>query len=153
MAGFSSRRWDRFSDLEREVGRLFEVFQPSRQQRVRVYPPLNLYETAEAYLVTAEAPGLDLASLDLSIAGETLTIRGERKRPDSVAEEAYRRQERFFGRWSRSVTLPGRVDSEAVSAHYADGILAVTLPKSRENRPRQIAVSVAGDQATEVTTS
>jgi HSP20 family protein len=145
MPGMSgpSRRWDPFGEFQREVGRLFESLNSPRAWRTRAYPALNLYETEDAYVITAEAPGMDLASLDLSLTGETLTIRGERKRAEAVAEESYRRQERPFGRWSRSLTLPGRLDGARVAAHYANGILTVTLPKAEEARPRQIAVTTA----------
>jgi HSP20 family protein len=81
--------------------------------------------------------------VDLSITGETLTIRGDRKRAEGVSEESYRRQERQFGRWTRTVTLPDRVNSTNVSATFANGVLTVTLPKAEEAKPRQINVTPA----------
>ena len=66
---------------------------------------------------------------------------GERKRSDGVSEESFRRQERQFGRWTRTVTLPDRVNSNDVTASFADGILTVTLPKSEAAKPRQISVT------------
>jgi HSP20 family protein len=89
-------------------------------------------------------PGTTPEDLDLSITGETLTMRGDRKRPEGVADESYRRQERSFGRWTRTVTLPDRVDSTQVSAGFANGILTVTIPKAESARPRQITVAAAG---------
>ena len=145
MPGMSgpSRRWDPFGEFQREVGRLFETLHSPRAWRARAYPALNLYETDDAYLVAAEVPGMDPSALDLSLTGESLTIRGERKRPEGVAEERYRRQERPFGRWSRSLTLPGRIDDARVAAHYTHGVLMITLPKAEEARSRQIAVTTA----------
>jgi HSP20 family protein len=70
-------------------------------------------------------------------------MRGERKRPEGVSDESYRRQERPFGRWSRTVTLPDRVDSAQVSATFAHGILTVSIPKAESARPRQISVTAA----------
>ena len=139
----SPPRWDPFREFQREVGRIFETLGTPRAWRARSDPSLNLYETEVAFLVAVEAPGMDASAFDLSLVGETLTLRGERKRPDGVAEESYRRQERPFGRWSRSLALPGRVDGERVSAHYADGVLTVNLPKAEELRPRQIAVTTS----------
>ena len=143
MSGLgSSRRWDPIRDFERQVGRLFQTLQnPSAWTVARPYPTLNLYEMERAFVLTAEVPGMDAGSLDLSLTGDTLTLRGERKRPEGVVEESYRRQERPFGKWARSVTLPGAVDGENVAAQYAHGILTVTLPKAEDVRPRQIAVS------------
>ncbi len=140
----SSRQGDPFRDFEREVGRLFQTLQtPQAWRAARPYPSLNLYEIESAFVLTAEVPGMDAGSLDLSLAGDTLTLRGERKRPEGVVEDSYRRQERPFGKWSRSVTLPGGVEGEKVAAHYAHGVLTVTLPKAAEGRPRQIAVTTS----------
>ncbi len=145
MSGLNwQRRWDPFRDLQREVGRLFESMEPAQHWRVaRGVPPINLYDAGEQYILTAQLSGVGPDEVDLSITGETLTMRGDRKRSEGVAEESYRRQERQFGRWTRTVTLPDRVDSTKVSATFADGVLTVTLPKAEEARPRQISVTPA----------
>jgi len=102
---------------------------------------MNLADAGDRYILTVPAPGMSPEALDLSITGEALTQRGERKRPDGVGDESYRRQERPFGRWTRTVTLPDRVETASASAAYALGVLTVTLPKAESARPRQIAVS------------
>lgn len=136
------RRWDPFRDFQREVGRLFETFEPLTSWRVpRPFPAVNLYDTGDAYILTAQLPGVGPDELDLSITGETLTLKGERKRPEGVKEESYRRQERQFGRWSRTITLPDRVETNDVAASFVNGILTVTLPKSETSKPRQINVT------------
>lgn len=135
---------DPFREFQREVGRLFESIEPPQLWRVaRGTPPINIYDAGEHYLLTALLPGMGPDEVELSITGETLTIRGERKRPEAVSEESYRRQERPFGRKVRTVTLPDRIDGSAVSASFADGVLTVTLPKAQEARPRQINVTPA----------
>jgi HSP20 family protein len=142
MSGLNwQRRWDPFRDFQREVGRLFETFEPLSHWRVaRAYPAVNLYDVGEGYVLTAQLPGVGPADVDLSITGETLTLRGERKRTEGVSEESYRRQERQYGKWTRTVTLPDRVESGEVSASFANGILTVNLPKSEAAKPRQISV-------------
>ena len=136
------RHWDPFRDFQREVGRLFETIEPLTQWRVaRAFPPLNLYDSGGNYILTAQLPGIGPADVDLSITGDTLTIRGERKRTEGVSDESYRRQERQYGRWARTITLPDRVESGEATASFADGILTVTLPKSETARPRQISVT------------
>ncbi len=136
------RRWDPFRDFQREVGRLFETFEPLQPLRVpRAFPPVNLYDVGESYVMTAELPGVTPEDVDLSITGEMLTLRGERKRPEGVTDDNYRRQERPFGRWARTVTLPERIEGGGVTAGFANGILTVTLPKAEDARPRQITVS------------
>jgi HSP20 family protein len=145
MSGMNwQRRWDPFRDFQREVGRLFESLEPVQHWRVpRGVPPINLYDSGEQYILTAQLPGVGPDEVDLSITGETLTIRGDRKRAEGIAEESYRRQERQFGRWTRTVTLPDRVNITNVSASFANGVLTVTLPKAEDAKPRQISVTPA----------
>jgi HSP20 family protein len=141
------RRWDPFQELQREVGRLFESLEPFQvQRRVHLYPPLNLYDAGDRYILSAQLPGIAPGEIDLAITGETLTMRGERKRTEGVKDDSYRRQERPMGRWSRTLTLPDRVDRTQVSASFANGILTVSLPKAESTRPRHITVT-AGVEA------
>lgn len=136
------RRWDPFHEFQREVGRLFETLEPLQTFRVtRNFPPVNLYDAGDRYILTAPVPGMAPEDLDLSITGETLTVRGERKRSEGVSDESYRRQERPLGKWTRTVTLPDRVEGEDISASYAQGVLTVTLPKAESARPRHISVT------------
>lgn len=141
------RRWDPLRDLQREVGRLFENLEPIQAWRAqRHFPAINLYDTGDSYVLSAELPGMTAEELDLALTGETLTLRGERKRPVGVPEENFRRQERQFGRWARTITLPERVDGSRVNAGFAHGILTVTLPKAEEAKPRHITVSSTASQ-------
>src|SRR5262245_60005738 len=143
MSGLPWQRgWDPFRELQREVGRIIETFDPFQvARRVQAYPPMNPYDAGDHYMLTAQLPGVTSGEIELTFTGETLTIRGERKRPEGIKDETYRRQERPMGRWSRTVTLPVRVDNEQVSASFANGILTINLPKAAGARPRQIAVT------------
>jgi HSP20 family protein len=147
MSGLNWQRgWDPFRDFQREVGRLFDSLEPLQPFRLaRGVPPINLYDAGERYVLTVQLPGVGPEEVDLSITGETLTLRGERKRTDAVHDESYRRQERPFGRWTRAVTLPDRVDGAQVTAAFANGVLTVLLPKAEEARPRQINVATASN--------
>jgi HSP20 family protein len=139
------RRWDPFQELQKEMGRLFESLDPMQSRRqIHRYPPLNLYDAADRYILSVQLPGMAPSDIELTITGETLTLRGERKRAEGVKEDSYRRQERPMGRWSRTITLPDRVESTQVGASFADGILTVTFPKAEGTRPRQITVTAAG---------
>src|SRR5262245_26585077 len=139
------RRWDPFRELQREVGRLLGSLDPLHAARhVQVYPPLNLYDAGDRYVLSVQLPGIAPGEIELTITGESLTMRGERKRNEGVKEDSYRRQERPMGRWSRTVTLPDRVDSAQVGASFADGILTVNLPKAEDAKPRHITVTAGG---------
>lgn len=136
--------WGPLRELQREMGRLFEAMEPGAGRRAAWrYPPVNVHDAGDRYVLTVPLPGMVPEDLDLSITGETLTIRGERKRPERVPDERYRRQERFFGRWMRTLTLPDRVECGQVAASYAHGILTVTLPKAESALPRQIKVNAS----------
>jgi HSP20 family protein len=127
------------------MGRLFDSLDPFQPLRhVRQYPPINVYDAGEGYILSAQLPGLAPEDVELTITGETLTMRGERKRPEGVKDDNYRRQERPVGRWSRTITLPDRVDCTQVSASFTNGILTVNLPKAESAKPRHISVTSGG---------
>jgi HSP20 family protein len=135
------RGWDPFRELQREVGRILESFDPFQvARRVPVYPPMNLYDAVDRYILTAQLPGITPGDIDLTITGEKVTMHGERNRPEGIKDDSYRRQERPMGRWSRTVTLPDRVEGEQVSASFSGGILTISLPKAEGAKPRHITV-------------
>jgi HSP20 family protein len=103
-------------------------------------PRVDMVETDEALTVKATLPGIKPEDLEISISGDILTIRGEAKAEDEVAEGAYHLRERYFGSVSRSLHLPTAVNSDEATAEFADGILTLTIPKAEEVRPRLIQV-------------
>jgi HSP20 family protein len=105
-------------------------------------PSLDLYEDKDTVTVNAELPGLNREDIDVSVHGNTLSISGERKREESKGSGENYRSERYFGRFSRSITLPAAVDASTVTARYRDGVLTVTLPKTEEAKRKQIDVKV-----------
>ena len=139
-----AQAFDRFAALRDEMDRLFDssfgpVFRTPGSFS-RWAPALDVYQDKDQFTVVAEVPGLKKDDIELSLHGGVLTISGERKQ-DKKGEEGYR-NERFFGRFQRSVTLPTSVDGNKVKATYQDGILKVVLPKAEEAKPKQIDVSV-----------
>lgn len=134
---------DAFNDLEREVDSILQsvnlTFQGLRFGRQ--YPPINLYDHDDHYLITAEMAGVTTDDLELAIANGMLTIRGGRKLDENADENRYRRQERPHGTWQRSLSLPERVSEEGLKAALTDGILSIVLPKAQEETPRQIPVT------------
>jgi len=131
-------------ELQERMNRLFEArFGPSVfgvERGTSTFPPLDIREDAESVYIIAEVPGVTLENLDVSITGDTLTIKGERKALD-VPEEKFHRRERPFGHFTRLVSLPARVDAEKIHAALRDGILKIALPKSESARPRTIKVA------------
>jgi HSP20 family protein len=137
--------FDRFAALRDEMDRLFDssfgpVFRtPSSLSRWA--PALDLYQDKDQFTVVAELPGLKKEDIELSLHDGVLTISGERKQEKKGGEEGYR-NERFFGHFQRSITLPARVDGGKIKATYQDGVLKVVLPKAEEAKPKSIEVSV-----------
>lgn len=124
--------------LQREMGRVFsDVW---RGISSRVFPAVNIWTGREDAVVTVELPGVDPKKLDLSVVGDTLTISGAREPEELKEGQAYNRRERETGDFSRTVQLPFRIEPDKVTAHYANGILRVTLPRLEADKPKQISV-------------
>ncbi len=91
-------------------------------------------------MVRVELPGMKREDVDISVEGDTLTIRGERKAESEVKDEDYYRCEFNYGKFMRSITLPSKIDSSKVDATYENGILEISLPKSMEAKPKRVAI-------------
>lgn len=104
--------------------------------------PVDIYDSGESIVVSASIPGIKPEDIDISITGDTLTIKGETKFEEKVEKANYIRQERRFGRFERSLSLPTQVQSDKVEAVFENGVLNLTLPKAEEVKPKQIKVSV-----------
>jgi HSP20 family protein len=107
-----------------------------------IWPLANLVDTGSQLVLTAELPGLSERDVKLTLNQDVLTIAGERKN-DAPEGYAVHRRERADVNFTRSFTLPCRVNAERTSASVKNGILTVTLEKSADAMPRQIAVSSA----------
>lgn len=133
--------------LSEQMDRLFESFATpafSAAPSPR-FPALNVWEEEASYTVEAELPGFDAQSLDLSVADNRLTIKGQRARTALPEGGRVQRSERWTGSFERTVAFPGPVDAEGVSASFDAGVLTITLPKPAEQRPRRIQVRTAGN--------
>lgn len=107
-------------------------------------PLVDIYQAGNTEIVMkVELAGLRREDIHLTIENNTLTVRGERKREDGVADDAYHRIERTFGPFSRTFTLPNTVDVGNVRAEYRDGVLTLRLPLREEARARHIEVPVS----------
>ena len=104
------------------------------------YPALNCWEDEGHIFVEAELPGMALEDLEIYVTGgDQLTLKGER-RPPQPEHGSWHRQERGFGAFSRTLTLPAPVNSDKVEARFLHGVLTVKLPKAEAARPRKITV-------------
>ena len=153
----SITRWDPWGDIvslrEAMNNLLEESFVRPRQGAPGQVAglALDVRETPEAFVVTASVPGVPPEDVDITVLGDTLRIRGERREEHEQGgqNERWLIRERRFGAFERVVSLPTGVKSDAATADFKDGVLTITLPKAEEAKPRSIPVrgSGAGGQA------
>ena len=106
-------------------------------------PAVDIAELDDRFVLSADVPGVDPASIDISMADGVLTLRGERTRDDSEATNGARRIERRTGKFYRRFQLPDTVDTDSVSARSEHGVLSISIPKQAKPEPRRISVNAA----------
>ena len=127
--------WRDLTDIQTQMNRLFD----NLTERVWA-PPVDMYETKNEVVVAVELPGLNEKDIRVSITGDLLTIQGERQWSDEAREAGHYRQERWFGKFERTLSLPIPVEAGQVKATYRDGVLTVKLPKTEGVKPREIQI-------------
>jgi HSP20 family protein len=136
-------RWlDQLSSMQRDLENMMSFFRPGVGPvfNPSIYPAINVYDDAESYIVRAEVPGVETKNLDVSVVGDTLTIKGKRQIPPAEKDSSYHRQERSGGEFRRAFTLPERVDGSKVMAEMKNGILEVRVPRAEEAKQRRIEI-------------
>ncbi len=139
-------RWDPFRELsamQERMNRLFgEAYRPGEDDVMRRgawVPPVDIYDAGNHELVIkAELPDMTKDDIEIVVANNSLTLRGEKKMDSSIKEESCHRIERTYGAFSRSFSLPPTVDASKVSADYKTGVLTIKLPVREDAKPKQI---------------
>jgi HSP20 family protein len=134
-----------FSALQQEIGRLFEGFSRgfSGFSAREVMPSMDLSETDKEIEITAELPGLEEKDIQLNVADNVLTIRGEKKNEREETKKDYRLVERSYGSFTRAVQLPDGVNADSIKAVMSKGVLKVTVPKPAPAQTKKIDVKAA----------
>jgi HSP20 family protein len=145
-------QWDPFTELRTTMDRLFDqgFSRPWRLLPATDYQasfPVDVWETDEAVEIEAALPGIRSDEVDISVAGEVVTIKADHRAGADEARRNYHRRELDFGSYSRSFGLPTPVDSEKAEASYENGMLHLRLPKAESVRPRQIKVTAASNSS------
>jgi len=137
---------EHLSQLREEIDRLFETPFADFSRMGEFFngwaPALDLSEDKDNLVATVEIPGLSKENLDVSVHEGVLNVSGERVKANERETGEAHRQERVYGRFHRSISLPKPVKVDSIKATYRDGILTVTMPKTEQAKPRQIEVSV-----------
>lgn len=126
------RLWDRFFSGDSGVAPWEKGWAPS----------LDVSETKDKLIVKTELAGVDPKAVDVSLSGDTLTIKGEKKEEKEEKEESYHLMERSYGSFFRSIRLPMEVDEKKIKANYKNGVLKITLPKSKPSTAKAATINI-----------
>ncbi|MCD6220950.1 Hsp20/alpha crystallin family protein [bacterium] len=140
-------KWDPFKELldvrdnfdrliDRIFNRDFDLWEGERT------PSIDVYEEGDNIIVKAEIPGVKKEDISVTLSDDTLTISGKKSEEKEVKKENYYRKEIRSGSFSRSFTLPARVDKDKVKATYKDGVLQLVLPKAPEEKEKEIKIEI-----------
>jgi HSP20 family protein len=131
--------WNQLAQFQGEMNRLFDRW-TGHGPAEATFPPVNAWEENDQLFVAVEVPGVDLKDLEIYVSGgNQLTIKGERK-PQAPEKGVWHRQERQFGNFTRTLTLPYPVAADKVEARLEHGVLLLKLTKHESARPRKIPV-------------
>jgi len=134
------------SSFRREMDRLWSRFFGEspfpRAMGEEWTPTVDISETGDHFIVEAELPGLEAKDVDVSLTGEMLTIKGEKKVEEEEKSENRFCCERYYGSFQRSFRLPSNIQADKVEAGFSKGILKITLPKVEEAKKKEIAIKV-----------
>jgi HSP20 family protein len=133
--------------LQEDIDRLLEEpfggrFTPAQGLVEPWGPAVDVDEDKDHVFVKAELPGMKKEEIEVSMSGGTLNIEGQRKEESEFKDAKSYRRERYFGRFHRSVALPAAVEAGKIEAHYKDGVLTVTCPKTEEAKRKQVEIKI-----------
>ena len=135
--------WDPWHELEQLRGEMNRLLGDWRRPAIRrnvEFPPVNVWQNEHSVLLTAEIPGASPEEFDLTVAGNSVTIRGRRESEAVVEGENFHRRERWSEPFSRTIELPVEVDAQQAEASYERGVLTLRLQRPKEQQPKKIAV-------------
>ncbi|HEX9071261.1 MAG TPA: Hsp20/alpha crystallin family protein [Pseudolabrys sp.] len=137
-----------FMSLQREIDRLFEDFSRgfptiAGNGATALMPSMDVTETDKEIEITAELPGLEEKDVQINVADNILTIRGEKKAEKEQKDKNYRLVERSYGAFERTLELPEGVNADAIKANISKGLLKVTVPKPAPTQAKKIEVKSA----------
>jgi HSP20 family protein len=134
------------NEIRREMDRMFNRFfgeWPSLEPVVEEWAPaVDVSETADNLVVRTEVPGISPDDIKVSLVGNNLIIKGEKKQEKEEKEENYYRMERSYGSFARTIPLPCEIVEDKVEAKYKNGVLTITLPKCEPSKAKEIKIEV-----------
>ena len=146
MAKVRYNPWREMNSLQRQLNRLFDdALIPANWDEGGNFskiPAAELSETEDAVQLKLEVPGMSAKDLDIQVTADRVSISGERKEESKSEDKGVTRSEFRYGKFSRVIPLPVRIQNTNVTAEYKDGILNLTLPKSEEEKNKVVKVNL-----------
>jgi HSP20 family protein len=138
-------RWEPMREmmtLREAMDRLFDdaFTRPLSLSGVSASPAIDMYQTKDDVVVKAPLPGLKAEDVDITVTGETLTLRGEFKQENEQKEASYHIREQRYGSFERSILLPTDVKADKAKADFENGVLTITMPIAEEVKPKSITI-------------
>jgi HSP20 family protein len=151
--GIARGGFDPFTTLQREIDRLFDDFTrgwptmtrdwPTMARTSELMPSMDVTETDKEIEITAELPGLAEKDVQVNVADNVLTIKGEKKSEKEEKDKNYRMFERSYGSFSRTLDLPAGINPDTIKASLSNGVLKVTVPKPAAAQVKKVEVKAA----------
>ena len=135
-----AREIEKFIEPWREFDRMSRLFSRTASNGRTEFPAVNVWANGDHAVITTEIPGIDRNAIDISVSGNTVTLRGSSPETEIKEGESYHRHEHRHGDFNKTVKLPFNIDSGKVSASYRSGILQITLPQLEEDKPKKIEI-------------
>jgi len=149
MARRELEKWEPFREMRSlwdQVDRLFSDFfgRFPLERRVQEvgYPSVDVEETKDNVIITAELPGMKKKEINITVGENALTISGEKKREKEEKGRTFYRAERSYGKFERTIPLPCEVEPNKANARFENGVLTINLPKSEKAKPKEISVKI-----------
>jgi HSP20 family protein len=133
---------DRVTDVDRWFNNFFNTDRSYFGESLTMSPLVNVEETDDNYVISAEIPGVKKSDLNISFENNVITISAEKKSEKEKKDDRYHYRERSYGRFYRSIPVPSSVKIDEIEAEYKDGVLNITVPKTEEAKPKSIDVKV-----------
>ena len=134
---------DPFTMMRDEMNELISRMwsgQENASNGLTLKPAMDISEDENAYEIRVDVPGMNAKDFDIQVQGNSVTVSGKRTEEKEEKDKTFHRVERRCGSFSRSVTLPCDVNEDEVAAHYENGVLMLSLPKSEKSRVKKISV-------------
>ncbi|HYG73419.1 MAG TPA: Hsp20/alpha crystallin family protein [Planctomycetota bacterium] len=139
---FPLSRFDPASEIRRLQDDFDSLFS-GHSGAVHAFPPVNVWRNEDGVVVTAELPGVERENIDVSVVGDTLTLRGGGEKQSLKEGDMWHRRERLSDAFTRTLQLPFHVDATKVEASFDKGVLTIRLPRAEQDKPRKITIKAA----------